>query len=133
MKIQGHDFRVSFWFDNRSPSGQLHRVYLVKGGKNLSFESVLGTKEFVINPDDDSYMDNISSVSEIKSRDAKVIGISNKPDPLYDYWIEIPTIRPDLYPLIEILPLQLISYYLALERGIDPDYPKNLAKSVTVK
>ena len=87
----------------------------------------------VINPDDDSYMDNISSVSEIKSRDAKVIGISNKPDPLYDYWIEIPTIRPDLYPLIEILPLQLISYYLALERGIDPDYPKNLAKSVTVK
>lgn len=91
------------------------------------------TYVIVINPDDDSYMDNISSVSEIKSRDAKVIGISNKPDPLYDYWIEIPTIRPDLYPLIEILPLQLISYYLALERGIDPDYPKNLAKSVTVK
>jgi glucosamine--fructose-6-phosphate aminotransferase (isomerizing) len=91
------------------------------------------TYVIVINPDDDSYMDNISSVSEIKSRDAKVIGISNKPDPLYDYWIEIPTIRSDLYPLIEILPLQLISYYLALERGIDPDYPKNLAKSVTVK
>ncbi len=91
------------------------------------------TYVIVINPDDDAYMDNISSVSEIKSRDAKVIGISNKPDPLYDYWIEIPTIRSDLYPLIEILPLQLISYYLALERGIDPDYPKNLAKSVTVK
>jgi len=91
------------------------------------------TYVIVINPDDDSYIDNISSVSEIKSRDAKVIGISNKPDSIYDYWIEIPTIRPDLYPLIEIIPLQLISYYLALERGIDPDYPKNLAKSVTVK
>jgi glucosamine--fructose-6-phosphate aminotransferase (isomerizing) len=86
-----------------------------------------------INPDDDSYTDNISSISEIKSRNAKVIGISNKPHPMYDYWIEIPTIRPDFYPLIEIIPLQLISYYLALERGIDPDYPKNLAKSVTVK
>ena len=91
------------------------------------------TYVIVINPDDDSYVDNISSVSEIKSRNAKVIGISNKFDPIYDYWIEIPTIRQDLYPLIEIIPIQLISYYLALERGIDPDYPKNLAKSVTVK
>jgi len=75
----------------------------------------------------------ISSLSEIKSRGAKIIGISNKPNQMYDYWIEIPTIHPDFYPLIEIVPLQLISYYLALERGIDPDYPKNLAKSVTVK
>ena len=91
------------------------------------------TYVIVINPNDDSYVDNVSSVHEIKSRDAKVIGISNKPDPNYDYWIEIPTIREDLYPLIEIIPLQLIAYYLALERGIDPDYPKNLAKSVTVK
>jgi len=91
------------------------------------------TYVIVINPDDDSYIDNISSVSEIKSRDAKVIGISNKFDPIYDYWIEIPTIRNEFYPLIEVLPLQLLSYYLALERGIDPDYPKNLAKSVTVK
>ena len=91
------------------------------------------TYVIAINPDDDSYVDNISSLSEIKSRGAKIIGISNKPNPLYDYWIEIPTIHPDFYPLIEIIPLQLISYYLALERGIDPDYPKNLAKSVTVK
>ena len=91
------------------------------------------TYVIVINPDDDSYVDNTSSVHEIKSRDAKVIGISNKPDPRYDYWIEIPTIREDLYPLIEIIPLQLIAYYLSLEKGVDPDYPKNLAKSVTVK
>ena len=91
------------------------------------------TYVIVINPDDDSYVDNVSSVHEIKSRDAKIIGISNKPDPNYDYWIKIPTIREDLYPLIEIIPLQLIAYYLAIERDIDPDYPKNLAKSVTVK
>ena len=91
------------------------------------------TYVIVINPDDDSYVDNISSAHEIKSRDAKIIGISNKPDPSYDYWIEIPTIEKELYPLLEIIPLQLIAYYLAIERGIDPDYPKNLAKSVTVK
>ena len=91
------------------------------------------TYVIVINPDDDSYVDNVSSVHEIKSRDAKIIGISNKPDPNYDYWIKIPTIREELYPLVEIIPLQLIAYYLAIERNIDPDYPKNLAKSVTVK
>jgi glucosamine--fructose-6-phosphate aminotransferase (isomerizing) len=87
----------------------------------------------VINPDDDSYVDNISTVNEIKSRNAKVICISNKPDANYDYWIPIPTVDPALYPLVEIISLQLIAYYLALEKGIDPDYPKNLAKSVTVK
>lgn len=91
------------------------------------------TYVIVINPFDDSYVDNISSIHEIKSREAKIIGISNKYDPSYDYWIEIPTIREELYPLLEIIPLQLIAYYLAIERGIDPDYPKNLAKSVTVK
>ena len=91
------------------------------------------TYVIVINPDDDSYGDNLSSVHEIKARDAKIIGISNKPNTAYDYWIKIPTIREELYPLIEIIPLQLIAYYLALEKGIDPDYPKNLAKSVTVK
>jgi glucosamine--fructose-6-phosphate aminotransferase (isomerizing) len=62
-----------------------------------------------------------------------VIGVSNKPDPNYDYWIQVPTIHENFYPLVEIVPLQLIAYYLAVERGIDPDYPKNLAKSVTVK
>ncbi len=91
------------------------------------------TYVLVINPDDDSYEDNLSSVHEIKARNAKIIGISNKPSAAYDYWIQIPTVREELYPLIEIIPLQLIAYYLALEKGIDPDYPKNLAKSVTVK
>ncbi|MDH3765317.1 MAG: glutamine--fructose-6-phosphate transaminase (isomerizing) [Nitrosopumilus sp.] len=91
------------------------------------------TYVIVINPDDESYVDNVSTVNEIKSRNAKVIGVSNKPDPNYDYWIQVPTVHENFYPLIEIIPLQLIAYYLALERGIDPDYPKNLAKSVTVK
>jgi len=91
------------------------------------------TYVLVINPDDESYVDNVSTVNEIKSRNAKVIGVSNKPDPNYDYWIQIPTIHENFYPLIEIVPLQLIAYYLAVEKGIDPDYPKNLAKSVTVK
>jgi glucosamine--fructose-6-phosphate aminotransferase (isomerizing) len=91
------------------------------------------TYVIIINPDDDSYTDNISNVNEIKARGAKIIGISNKPHEVYDYWIEIPTVNTEMYPLVEVIPLQLIAYYMAVERGIDPDYPKNLAKSVTVK
>ena len=89
----------------------------------------------LINPDDDtsSYADNISNASEIKSRGAKIIGISNKNDPIYDYWISLPDVPKIFYSLIETIPFQLMAYYLAIERGNDPDYPRNLAKCVTVK
>ncbi|MGA2666239.1 MAG: glutamine--fructose-6-phosphate transaminase (isomerizing), partial [Nitrososphaerales archaeon] len=50
-----------------------------------------------------------------------------------DQWIEIPSVPEELFPFVELVPLQLLSYYLALERKADPDYPRNLAKSVTVK
>ena len=87
----------------------------------------------IINPDDSTYTDTINSASEIKTRGAKIIGISDKKSDIYDYWIEIPKIEEALYPLIEIMPIQLLAYYAALEKDTDPDYPRNLAKSVTVK
>jgi glucosamine--fructose-6-phosphate aminotransferase (isomerizing) len=87
----------------------------------------------VINPFDSTYQDIISSAHEIKSRGAKIIGISNKKNNMYDYHIEIPEIMADLYPILENIPLQLMAYYLSLKMHIDPDYPRNLAKSVTVK
>ena len=87
----------------------------------------------IINPDDSTYTDTINSASEIKTRGAKIIGISDKKSDIYDYWIEIPKIEEALYPLIEIMPIQLLAYYAALEKDADPDYPRNLAKSVTVK
>jgi glucosamine--fructose-6-phosphate aminotransferase (isomerizing) len=74
------------------------------------------------------------SAREIKARGATIIGISNKPNEAYDIFLEIPYIDcPFLYPILEVLPLQILAYYLALIRNIDPDYPRNLAKSVTVK
>ena len=93
------------------------------------------TYVIVINPRDNSttYADNISNASEIKSRGAKIIGVSNEPDQIYDYWIPLPTVPSILYPLVETIPFQLMAYYLSLERGNDPDYPRNLAKCVTVK
>ena len=87
----------------------------------------------IINPTDSTYHDTMNSANEIKARGAKIIGISNKNDSVYDYWIEIPEMDDSSYPLVEIIPIQLLSYYAALEKNTDPDYPRNLAKSVTVK
>ena len=93
------------------------------------------TYVMVINPKDNSstYADNLSNASEIKSRGAKIIGISNENDPIYDYWIPLPDVPSLFYPIIETIPFQLMAYYLAIEKGNDPDYPRNLAKCVTVK
>jgi glucosamine--fructose-6-phosphate aminotransferase (isomerizing) len=87
----------------------------------------------VIHPNDSTYTDTLSNIHTIKSRGAKIVGISNKRDTLYDYQITIPTISESLYPLIEVIPLQLLAYYLSICNNANPDYPRNLAKSVTVK
>ena len=87
----------------------------------------------IINPNDSTYNDTLNSANEIKARGAKIIGISDRESDVYDYWVEIPPIAESLYPIIEIIPIQLLAYYSALEKKTNPDYPRNLAKSVTVK
>ncbi len=87
----------------------------------------------IINPNDSTYTDTLTSASEIKARGAKIIGISDKKSDVYDHWIEIPNIKEAMFPMIEIIPIQLLAYYAAVEKDTDPDYPRNLAKSVTVK
>jgi len=87
-----------------------------------------------INPEDNTYQNNLSNIQEVKARGAKIIGISNKDHETYDHWIKIPTLEQDImYPIIETVPFQLLAYHMSLERGEDPDYPRNLAKCVTVK
>jgi glucosamine--fructose-6-phosphate aminotransferase (isomerizing) len=87
----------------------------------------------IINPNDSTYSDTLTSAREIKSRGAKIIGVSDIESDVYDHWIEIPKIDEVLYPISEMVPIQLLSYYAALAKETDPDYPRNLAKSVTVK
>ena len=97
--------------------------------------ALMDTNVFVIiiNPEDSTYQDTLTSALEIKARGAKIIGISDKESDAYDYWIKIPKTNELTYPISETIPIQLLSYYCALEKETDPDYPRNLAKSVTVK
>ena len=87
----------------------------------------------IINPEDSTYQDTLTSAREIKARGARIIGISNKNSDAYDFWIKIPESKELTYPISETIPIQLLSYYAAIEKDTDPDYPRNLAKSVTVK
>jgi glutamine---fructose-6-phosphate transaminase (isomerizing) len=91
------------------------------------------TVMIVINPGDTTFNDTLSNTHEIKARGATVIGISDRDNQIYNHLIKMPHVSDVLYPMIEVIPLQIIAYYLALKKNVDPDYPRNLAKSVTVK
>jgi glucosamine--fructose-6-phosphate aminotransferase (isomerizing) len=87
----------------------------------------------VLNPDDSTYTDTLTSSKEIKSRGAKIIGISDKNNDVYDYWIKIPSSSGIESIFFETIAVQLLSYFAALKKDVNPDFPRNLAKSVTVK
>ncbi|MFI8377600.1 glutamine--fructose-6-phosphate transaminase (isomerizing) [Leeuwenhoekiella sp. NPDC079379] len=79
----------------------------------------------------------VSNIQEIKSRKGKIIGIVTKGDvtvrDLADYVIEVPEIMDSMSPLLTTIPLQLLSYHIAVMLGKNVDQPRNLAKSVTVE
>jgi glucosamine--fructose-6-phosphate aminotransferase (isomerizing) len=91
------------------------------------------TPVVVICPDDYTYRETLSNAIEAKSRGAYIIAVSDRKNEIYDFWVKIPKVDELLYPIISVIPLQLLAYYLAVSRGYDPDRPRNLAKSVTVK
>jgi len=74
----------------------------------------------------------LGNAMEVKARGGYIVGLDSKPNEIFDEFFEVPELGP-ANPLVGILPLQLLAYHLALERGCDPDKPRNLAKSVTVK
>jgi len=74
----------------------------------------------------------LSNAKEIKSRGAFIIGVAPEDNEVFDIWIRVPDVGP-ASPIVNVVPAQLLAYYLAVERGLDPDKPRNLAKSVTVK
>ena len=84
-----------------------------------------------------AYEKIVSNVQEVKARKGKIIAIVNEGDSqikaLADHVIEIPATEEILSPLLTIVPLQLLSYHIAILRGCNVDQPRNLAKSVTVE
>ncbi|WP_295335533.1 glutamine--fructose-6-phosphate transaminase (isomerizing) [Flavobacterium sp.] len=91
----------------------------------------------VIAPKQGHYDKVVSNIQEIKSRSGKIIAVVTKGDiqvkQLADHIIEIPETSDALSPLITTIPLQLLSYHIAVLRGCNVDQPRNLAKSVTVE
>ena len=91
----------------------------------------------VIAPKQGHYDKIVSNIQEIKSRSGRIIAVVTKGDTqvreLADYVIEIPETSDALSPLITTIPLQLLSYHIAVMRGCNVDQPRNLAKSVTVE
>ena len=79
----------------------------------------------------------VSNIQEVKARNGIVIAIVTHGDKIVkeiaDYVIEIPEVAEPLTPILANIPLQLLSYYIAVMRGCDVDQPRNLAKSVTVE
>jgi glucosamine--fructose-6-phosphate aminotransferase (isomerizing) len=92
-----------------------------------------GTPVVVICPADFTYPETLSNAIEAKSRGAHIIAVSDEKNEVYDHWIKIPKVHELLYPIIAAVPLQLLAYHLTIKRDYDPDKPRNLAKSVTVK
>jgi glucosamine--fructose-6-phosphate aminotransferase (isomerizing) len=92
-----------------------------------------GTPVAVICPDDYTYLETLSNAMEAKSRGAYIIAFSDRENEIYDCWIKIPKVNELLYPMVVVVPLHLLAYYMAISCGKDPDRPRNLAKSVTVK
>ena len=77
----------------------------------------------------------ISNIQEVITRGAKTLVITNQPidTSMFDMIIQIPDTHPFISPILSIIPLQLFSYYISKEKGLDVDKPRNLAKSVTVE
>lgn len=91
----------------------------------------------VIATHDSSYEKVVSNIQEVKARKGRVIAITTEGDTnlpgMVDFVIEIPKVHEILMPLVSVIPLQLLSYDVAVMRGRNVDQPRNLAKSVTVE
>ncbi len=120
MKIK----EISYVHAEGMPAGEL------KHGPLALVEK--GTPCIAFLPNDETYGANLAGAMEMKARGGFLIGISHKPHEVFDYYLPVvdcgeATIIPN------IVTGQLLAYYLTLEKHLDPDMPRNLAKSVTVK
>jgi glucosamine--fructose-6-phosphate aminotransferase (isomerizing) len=91
-----------------------------------------GTPCIAFLPDDETYGANLAGAMEMKARGGLIIGVSFKPHEVFDYFVKIDDAR-EATIIPNIVFAQLLAYFLTVKKGLDPDKPRNLAKSVTVK
>lgn len=91
-----------------------------------------GTPVVTIISEDEMKADMLSATAEVKARGGKIIGLASSPNELFDYYLPVPNL-PHTSAIVNVLPLQLLAYYLGKAKGNNVDRPRNLAKSVTVK
>jgi glutamine---fructose-6-phosphate transaminase (isomerizing) len=86
---------------------------------------------------DSSYEKVVSNIQEVKARKGRVIAVVTEGDRLIpqmsEFVVEVPRVHEALTPMVSVIPLQLLSYHIAVMRGCNVDQPRNLAKSVTVE
>ncbi len=116
---------IAYVYAEGMPAGELKHGSLALVDK--------GTPVVAICPNDNTFDEMLANVAETKARGAWVMGVSDRRDAMFDAWIKVPEVEEMFYPLVSVIPLQLFAYNLAVARGLDPDKPRNLAKSVTVK
>jgi glucosamine--fructose-6-phosphate aminotransferase (isomerizing) len=107
------------------PAGELKHGTLALVDKN--------TPVGVICPKDHTFNETLTNAMQAKSRGAYIIGVSDEANDVFDFTIQIPKVEELFYPLVAVIPLQLLAYHLARSQGIDPDTPRNLAESVVGK
>ncbi|MEI8230551.1 MAG: glutamine--fructose-6-phosphate transaminase (isomerizing) [Candidatus Peregrinibacteria bacterium] len=91
-----------------------------------------GTPCLVLVGNDEVKSDIISNATQLKARGGFIIGVAPQHNDVFDLWIKVPD-ADTAQALVNIIPVQVLAYFLAVKRGMDPDMPRNLAKSVTVK
>lgn len=91
-----------------------------------------GTPCIALTGNDEVTADIISNTIELKARGAFTIGVAPENNEAYDEWMKVPDAGA-AQAIVNIIPIQILAYHLAVQRGMDPDMPRNLAKSVTVK
>ena len=120
IKIQ----EVSYIHAEGFAAGELKHGPIALIEKGTPCIALMGKDEFTT--------DMISNIMELKARGAYIIGVAPERNEVFDLWIKVPDAGP-AQPIVNVIPVQILAYFLAVLRGKDPDMPRNLAKSVTVK
>lgn len=118
---------ISYIHSEAYASGELKHGPIALIDDGITVISILTDKDLIEK--------SISNIQEVITRGANTLVVTNQvlPNNNFNYIINIPETNPLISPILSVIPLQLLSYYISKEKGLDVDKPRNLAKSVTVE